>query len=324
MKLTPIAGIIALLAAPSLMLATTGAALAQAYPNKPQRLIAMGVGFPETTARVLGNEISEMTKQAVIVEPRPGANGILAAEYVAKSPPDGYTILIGTNSTHAANQSLYKTLPYDYVKDFVPVSGVSQGVIMAVVNSQSSVKSVAELTALAKKEPGKLTFGHGSSSSQAAVEYYKLLTGVSLTNVPYKTVPQATTDLVAGRVDFMMVNLGVALPHVKSGKLRALAVSGKQRWPSMPDVPTMHEAGVANYEWSFWLGAWAPAGTPRDIVTRANQLVVAALDKPKVKDYLLNSGSIPFPTTSDELMKYQVSEYEKWRKVILAAGITAD
>ncbi len=324
MKLTPIAGIIALLAVPSLMLATTGAAFAQAYPNKPQRLIAMGVGFPETTARVLGNEISEMTKQAVIVEPRPGANGILAAEYVAKSPPDGYTILIGTNSTHAANQSLYKTLPYDYVKDFVPVSGVSQGVIMAVVNSQSSVKSVAELTALAKKEPGKLTFGHGSSSSQAAVEYYKLLTGVSLTNVPYKTVPQATTDLVAGRVDFMMVNLGVALPHVKSGKLRALAVSGKQRWPSMPDVPTMHEAGVANYEWSFWLGAWAPAGTPRDIVTRANQLVVAALDKPKVKDYLLNSGSIPFPTTSDELMKYQVSEYEKWRKVILAAGITAD
>jgi tripartite-type tricarboxylate transporter receptor subunit TctC len=324
MKLKPIARLIALLAAPSLMLAHAGAALAQAYPVKPQRLIAMGVGFPETTARAIGNEIAEMTKQAVIVEPKPGANGILAAEYVAKSTPDGYTILIGTNSTHAANQSLYKSLPYDYVKDFVPISGVSQGVIMAVVNSQSPVKTVAELTALARKEPGKLTFGHGSSSSQAAVEYYKLLTGVSLTNVPYKTVPQATTDLVAGRVDFMMVNLGVALPHVKSGKLRALAVSGKQRWPSMPDVPTMHEAGVANYEWSFWLGAWAPAGTPRDVVTRANQLVVAALDRPRVKDYLLNSGSIPFPTTSDELMKYQMSEYEKWRRVIVAAGITAD
>jgi tripartite-type tricarboxylate transporter receptor subunit TctC len=324
MKLKPIVRLIALLAAPSLMLAHAGAALAQAYPVKPQRLIAMGVGFPETTARAIGNEIAEMTKQAVIVEPKPGANGILAAEYVAKSTPDGYTILIGTNSTHAANQSLYKSLPYDYVKDFVPISGVSQGVIMAVVNSQSPVKTVAELTALARKEPGKLTFGHGSSSSQAAVEYYKLLTGVNLTNVPYKTVPQATTDLVAGRVDFMMVNLGVALPHVKAGKLRALAVSGKQRWPSMPDVPTMHEAGVANYEWSFWLGAWAPAGTPRDVVTRANQLVVAALDRPRVKDYLLNSGSIPFPTTSEELMKFQMSEYEKWRRVIVAAGITAD
>lgn len=324
MKFTRIAGIIAALAAPSLLLAQSGTVFAQAYPNKPQRLIAMGVGFPETTARALGNEISEMTKQAVIVEPKPGANGILAAEYVAKSTPDGYTILIGTNSTHAANQSLYKSLPYDYVKDFVPVSGVSQGVIMAVVNSQTAIRNIAELTALAKKEPGKLTFGHGSSSSQAAVEYYKLLTGVSMTNVPYKTVPQATTDLVAGRVDFMMVNLGVALPHVKSGKLRALAVSGRQRWPSLPDVPTMHEAGVANYEWSFWLGAWAPAGTPRDVVNRANQLVVAALDRPKVKDYLLNSGSIPFPTTSDELMKYQISEYEKWRKVILAAGIKAD
>lgn len=313
------------LALAALGLAQSGFALSQEpYPSRPQRFIAMGVGFPENTARMIGSEIAELTKHPVIVEAKPGANGILAADFVAKAKPDGYTILIGTNSTHAANQSLYKTLPYDYVKDFIPVSGVSQGILAMVVNPDLPVKSVAELTALAKKEPGKLTFGHGSSSSQAAVEYYKLLTGVSLTNVPYKTVPQATTDLVAGRVDFMMVNLGVALPHVKSGKLRALAVSGKQRWPSMPDVPTMHEAGVANYEWSFWLGAWAPAGTPRDIVTRANQLVVAALDKPKVKDYLLNSGSIPFPTTSDELMKYQVSEYEKWRKVILAAGITAD
>ncbi len=324
MKIALIGKMAALAAVQVMLLGQVGTAMAQAYPSKPQRLIAMGVGFPETTARALGNEISEMTKQAVIVEPRPGANGILAAEYVAKSAPDGYTILIGTNSTHAANQTLYKTLPYDYVKDFIPVSGVSQGVILAVVPPQVAANSIAELTALSKKTPGKLTFGHGSSSSQAAVEYYKLLTGASFTNVPYKTVPQATVDLVAGRLDFMMVNLGVIMPMVKAGKVRALAVSGRQRWPLLPDVPTMQEAGVANYEWSFWLGAWLPAGTAKDVVTRANQLVVAALDRPKVKEYLLNSGSIPFPTTSDELMKYQISEYEKWRKVILAAGIQAD
>ena len=311
MKIALIGKMAALAAVQVMLLGQVGTAMAQAYPSKPQRLIAMGVGFPETTARALGNEISEMTKQAVIVEPRPGANGILAAEYVAKSAPDGYTILIGTNSTHAANQTLYKTLPYDYVKDFIPVSGVSQGVILAVVPPQVAANSIAELTALSKKTPGKLTFGHGSSSSQAAVEYYK-------------TVPQATVDLVAGRLDFMMVNLGVIMPMVKAGKVRALAVSGRQRWPLLPDVPTMQEAGVANYEWSFWLGAWLPAGTAKDVVTRANQLVVAALDRPKVKEYLLNSGSIPFPTTSDELMKYQISEYEKWRKVILAAGIQAD
>lgn len=314
---------IAVLAA--LGFAEAGVALAQAqFPSKPQRFIAMGVGFPENTARVLGAEISEVTKQLVIVEPKPGANGILAAEYVAKAPPDGYTVLIGTNSTHAANQTLYKKLPYDYVKDFIPVSGISVGMVLAVVNPHVPAKSIAELTALAKKEPGKLTFGSGSSSSLAAVEYYKLLTGIKMTNVPYKTVPQASIDLIAGRIDMMMVNLGVAIPHVQAGKLRALAVSGAKRWPVLPDVPTMHEAGVRGYEWSFWNAAWLPAGAPKEIVARTNELFVAALNRPKVKEYLFNAGSVAFPTTSDELMKFQIAEHDKWRKVILAAGIQAE
>ena len=306
----------------ALTLTHSAVVLAQVQPGaKPLRFIAMGTGFPENTARVLGAEIYEITQQRVVVEARAGANGILAAEFVAHAAPDGNTILIGTNSTHAANQSLYKKLPYDYVKDFIPVSGISKGIVLAVVHPQVPAKSIRELTALALRHPDKLTFGSGSSVSLAAVELYKLTAGVKIRNIPYKTVPQATTDLIAGRIDMMMANLGVVMPHVTAGKLRALAVSSAQRWPVLPDVPTMQEAGVPGYEWSFWNAAWLPAGTPKDIVTRLNDTFVTVLNRPKVKEYLLNAGSVPFPTTSDELMKFQVAEHDKWRKVIRAAGI---
>ena len=309
----------------ALGLAYAGIAPGQAtFPSKPPRFIAMGTGFPENTARVMGHEMFELTGQRVVVEAKPGANGILAAEYVAKAAPDGYTILIGTNSTHAANQSLYKKLPYDYVKDFIPVSGISHGMVLAVVHPQVPAKSIQELTALARENPDKLTFGSGSSVSLAAVELYKLITGVKIRNVPYKTVPQASTDLIAGRIDMMMANLGVVMPHVTTGRLRALAISGVRRWPVLPDVPTMQEAGVPGYDWTFWNAAWLPAGTPADIVARANELFVTVLARPKMKEYLFNAGSIPFPTTSDELMKFQIAERDKWRKVIVAAGIQAE
>ncbi len=307
------------------MAAHAGTVSAQViFPVKPHRFIAMGTGFPENTARVLGQEMMELTGQRVIVEAKPGANGILAADYVAKAPPDGYTILIGTNSTHAANQSLYKKLPYDYVKDFIPVSGIARGMVLAVVHPQVPAKSIKELTALAKKYPDKLTFGSGSSVSLAAVELYKLMAGIRMVNVPYKTVPAGGVDLIAGRIDFMMVNLGVAIPHVNAGKLRPLAVSGAQRWPVLAEVPTMHEAGITGYEWTFWNAAWLPAGAPQDVVARANQLFVTVLNRPKVKEYLHAAGSIAFPTTSEELMKFQIAEHDKWRKVIVAAGIQAE
>ncbi len=303
----------------TLVLATT--ASAQAWPAKPIRLIAMGAGFPENTARIVGAEIAEMTKQPVIIETKAGANGILAAQYVAQAPGDGYTILVGTNSTHAANQSLYKKLPYDYVKDFVPVSGISKGILMAVVHPSVPAKNIAELTAMAKKDPDKLTYGSASTSSRAAVELYKMLSGAKILHVPYKTTPQAATDLIGGRIDLLIINLGEAVPQVNAGKLRALAVSSTQRWPGQPEVPTMQEAGVAGYDWSFWLAAWMPESTPRDVVSRANELFVAALNRPKVKEYLTNAGSIPFPTTSDQLMRFQITEHDKWKKVIAAAGI---
>ena len=303
---------------------STGALAQSGFPAKPLRFIAMGVGFPENTARVIGNEISAITRQIVVVEPKPGANGILAAEFVAKAPPDGYTLLVGTNSTHAANPSLYKKLPYNYVKDFAPVSGISTGMLLAVINPHVPAKTITDLTALARKSPGNLTYGSGSSVGLTAVEYYKLLTGINISNVPYKTVPQATTDLIAGRIDMMIVNLGTAMPQVQAGKLRGLAVTGAQRWPVLPDTPTMREAGVPNYEWTFWNAAWLPAGTPAEIVTRMNELFAAALDRPKVKEYLSNAGSIAFATTPDGLMKFQITEHDKWRKVILAAKIQAE
>jgi tripartite-type tricarboxylate transporter receptor subunit TctC len=292
-----------------------------AFPAKTLRFIAMGAGFPENTARVIGNEITAITKQQVVVEPRPGANGILAAEFVAKAPPDGYTLLIGTNSTHAANPSLYKKLPYHYVKDFAPVSGASIGMSLLVVNPHVPAKTVSQLTALARQSPSKLTFGSGSTSGLIGVEYYKLVAGIDITNVPYKTVPQATTDLIAGRIDMMVLNLGAAIPQVQAGKLRGLAVTGAKRWPVLPNTPTLHEAGMPNYEWTFWNAAWLPAGTPTEIVGRMNELFIAALEQPKVKAYLFNAGSTAFATSPDELMKFQIAEHDKWRKIILAAKI---
>lgn len=294
------------------------------FPAKPLRFVAMSTGFPENTARALANEITPVIKQNIVIDPRPGANGILAAEHVARSAPDGYTLLVGTNSTHAANPSLYKKLPYDYVKDFAPVSGISVGMSAFVVNPHVPVKTIGELTALAKKSPTKLTFGHGSSVSLTAIEYYKLLAGIDMLAVPYKTVPQGVTDLIAGRIDIMAANLGAAIPQVKAKRLRALAVTGAMRWPLLPDTPTMQEAGLPNYEWTFWNAAWLPANTPPEIVARMNEWITAALERPRVKDYLLNSGSTAFGTTPDGLMKFQIAEHDKWRKVILAAKIQAE
>ncbi|MGE0797558.1 MAG: Bug family tripartite tricarboxylate transporter substrate binding protein [Lautropia sp.] len=304
-------------------LTAAGGALAQSgFPVKSLRIIPMGTGFPENTTRMLAAEIAEMTGQSVVVEAKPGANGILASEYVAKQPADGYTILIGTNSTHAANQSLYKKLPYDFINDFAPISGVSQGLLLAAVNpARMSVRSIAELTTLAKKEPGKLTFGWGGSSPRAAAELYKQIAGVKLVDVPYKTNPQAISDLLGGQIDLIFADLAIISQHLKAGTLRPLAVTGVQRASSFPDVPTMQEAGVPGYDLTFWLAAYVPAGTPKDIVNRLNELFVAALGRPKMVEYLTNVGSVPFPTTPDQLMKFQQDESVKWKRIIEFAGM---
>ena len=305
-------------------LALLGSAVAQAqeaFPSKPIRLISCCTGFPENTIRAMAPDMQEFIRQPVIVEPRPGANGILAAEFVAKAAPDGYTVLIGTNSTHAANQSLYRKLPYDFIKDFAPVSGIAQGMLLHVVNADVPARTVAELTALARKQPGKLTFGYGSSSARNGVELYKLIAGLDLQGVPFKTNPAVTTELLGGRIDMAQNAIGELKSHVEAGKLRALAVTGTVRSPAMPDVPTFAEAGVPGYSLTFWNAAWLPAGTPAPVVARVNAMFVHALNSPRVKEYLAKVGVMAFPTTPDELMKFQISEEATWRKIHVAAGV---
>ena len=291
------------------------------YPSRPIHFISCCTGFPEATARILAEEIGRHVEQPVVVEPKPGANGIIAADYVAKAAPDGYTVLIGTNSTHAANQSLFKTLPYDFVKDFTPVSGISRGALMAAVRKETPVHSVAELTAAARERPGKLTYGWGSSSTRAAMELYKLIADIDILDVPYKTNPQASVDLLAGQIDMVMGDMVLLGPLVESGRLRPLAVSTATRVPAFPDVPTMREAGVPDYELTFWLAAYAPAGTPAPVAERLNELFVDALNSERVREFLVKAGSQPFPTSSAELMTFQVAEREKWHKITAAAGI---
>lgn len=303
-------------------LAAGGVAQAQdAYPSKPIRLISCCIGVIDAIARVVGEEMSNNLKQPVVVEAKAGASGGIGADFVAKSRPDGYTIFFGTNSTHAANQSLFKSLPYDYVKDFVPLAGVGEGPIVLVVNMQSPVRSVADLTALAKKQPGKLTYGWASSSTRMSMEMYNQLAGIKITDVPYKTNPQATTDLIGGQVDAMFADMNTAAPLIKAGKLRALAVSGSKRVAALPEVPTMKEAGVTDYNLTWWIAGWAPAGTPKEVVTQLNTAISKSITSPKVLEFFRNIALEPMPMSSDELMKFQVAEHGKWAKIISTAGI---
>jgi len=303
-------------------LCSCGLAHAQdAYPSKPIRLISCCIGVIDAIARVVGEEVSNNLKQPVVVESKAGASGGIAADYVAKSKPDGYTIFFGTNSTHAANQSLFKSLPYDYVKDFVPLAGVGEGPIVLVVNMQSPVRNVAELTALAKKQPGKLTYGWASSSTRMSMEMYNQLAGIKITDVPYKTNPQATTDLIGGQVDVMFADMNTALPLVKAGKLRALAVSGTKRVATIPEVPTMKESGLTDYNLTWWVAGWAPAGTPKEVVTQLNTAISKSITAPKVLEFFKNIALEPMPMSSEELMKFQIAEHGKWARIISGAGI---
>lgn len=301
-----------------------GAAFAQgaaSYPTKPITLVASFAGMTDQMGRVLGEAISAKTGASVVVDTKPGASGIIAAQYVLQSPPDGHVLFHTTNTTHAANQSLFKTLPYDYVRDFIPVTGVLRGSLMLVVSASSPVKTVAELTDLARKQPGKLSFGWGASAVRVAVELYRQTASLDLVSVPYKTNAQAVVDLLGGRLDFMALDALTAAPHIASGKMRALAVTGEKRMPGFPQVPTMQESGLPGYSMSFWQGIYAPKGTPDAVVQRAAVLLRDAIASPQAQKFMATVGVEPFPITGDELMKFQQAEALKWRAIVSAAGI---
>jgi tripartite-type tricarboxylate transporter receptor subunit TctC len=305
--------------------AVAPAALAQAtkYPEKPMTFIVPFAAGSATDqlARALGTSITDQTKQAVVVENKAGASGMMAAQAAARSAADGHTVLITTNTTHAANEHLYKKLPYDPVKDFVPVTGLGKGGQVLVVRADAPYRSVADIVAKAKQTPGKLSFGSGSSSSRVAGEMFKQLSHTDILHVPYKSNPQAVTDLLGGQIDMMITDTATGVPQVKAGKLRALGYSTQKRSPQLPDVPTIDEAGVKGYDMGYWFAAYVPAGTPQPVVARLRELFVNATKSAPAKAFYDNGGSEPWTTTPDELAKFQAAETQKWGKVIKAAGI---
>ena len=297
-----------------------------AYPTKTITFVVPFAAGSATDplARVLGQSITNDTKQPVIVDNKAGASGMIAAAAVAKAPADGYTVLITTNTTHAANEHLYKKLPYDPVKDFAPVTGLGKGGQVLVVNASAPYKSVGELLAAAKKNPGKLSFGSGSSSSRMAGEMLKQLAGVDILHVPYKSNPLAITDLLGGQIDLMVTDTSTGVPQVKAGKLRALGYSTQKRSAQLPDVPTLDEAGVKGYDMGYWFAAYAPAGTPAPVIARLNELLVASTKSAAANSFFVSAGSEPWSTTPDALAQFQAAETVKWGKVIKAAGIQAE
>jgi tripartite-type tricarboxylate transporter receptor subunit TctC len=303
------------------------AAFAQAkYPEKPITFVVPFVAGSATDqlARAVGNSLTEQSRQPVVVDNKAGASGMLAAQAAAKAPADGYTVLITTNTTHAANEHLYKKLSYDPVKDFVPVTGLGKGGQVLVVRPDSPYKSVADLVAAAKKNPGKLTFGSGSSSSRVAGELFKQLSGTYILHIPYKSNPNALTDLLGGQIDMMITDTATGVPQIKGGKLRALGVSTTQRIALLPDVPTIAEAGVKGYDMGYWFAAYVPANTPAPVVARLRELLVNGTKAAAAKAFFDGSGAQAWTTTPEELAKFQAGETLKWGKVIKAAGIEAE
>ncbi|HVL77220.1 MAG TPA: tripartite tricarboxylate transporter substrate binding protein [Noviherbaspirillum sp.] len=299
-----------------------GSAHAQ-YPDKPIRFVVPFAAGTATDqfARALGQAISQETKQPVVVDNKPGASGFLGATDVARAAPDGYTVLIATNTTHAANEHLFKKLPYDPIKDFAPISGLGRGGQVMVVNVNAPIKSVSEFIAAAKKNPGRMSFASGSSSSRIAGELFQQMAGVQLLHVPYKSNTFAVTDVLGGQVDMMITDTATGLPHVASGKLRALGMSASKRSPLAPDVPTIAEAGVPGYEMTFWFAAYAPANTPPAVVKRLNELFANAVKGPATQNFFNTTGVEAFITSPEELGRFQVSESKKWEEIIRKAGI---
>jgi tripartite-type tricarboxylate transporter receptor subunit TctC len=308
----------------SCLLTAAGAQAQGAFPDKPIRFVvpfAAGTATDQL-ARAIGQAVSVETRQQVIVDNKPGANGFIGATEAARAAPDGYTVFITTNTTHAAAEHLFKKLPYDPVKDFAPITALGKGGQMMVVSTDFPATSVKEFIAMAKKSPGKITFGSGSSSSRIAGELFQQLAGVELLHVPYKSNTFAVTDLLGGQIQMMITDTATGMPHIRSGKLRPLGYSAKTRSPLAPEVPTIEEAGVKGYDIGYWFAAYAPAKTPQPVVTRLNELLSRAAKSPAASSsFYATSGTEVFVTSPDELAKFQAAESQKWGEIIRKAGI---
>ena len=308
------------------MLAATPA-FAQTYPSKPIRIVVPYPpgGFNDTLGRTLAAKFTESWGQPAVVENKPGGNTLIGSDFVAKSAPDGYTLLV-VAFPFSVVPSLFKTMPYDTVKDFAPVILAATSPNLLVVNPQLPVKSVGELVALAKAKPGTLSYastGNGSSN-HISMELFKTLAGVDIVHIPYKGSAPAVTDLLGGQVMLMFDNVPNVLPQVKAGRLRALGTSGAQRSALAPDVPTVAEAGVPGYELMVWFGLVAPAGTPREVVQKLNAEVAKILAMPDVRERFMAQGVEPLGSTPEQFGEHIRAQMAKWSKVVRDAGVKAE
>ena len=302
-------------------------ALAQAaYPNKPIRIVVpySTGGAPDILARLIGQKLGAALGQSTVIDNKPGAGGNLGADAVAKAPPDGYTLLMTTTATQSINQSLYASMPYDGIKDFTPVSLVAYTPVMLVVANEVPAKSVRDLVAHAKANPGKLTYASAGAGTvqHMAGAMFNGLAGVDTVHVPYKGSGQVMPDLVAGRVSMMFNSVAAVIPMVRDGKLRALGVSGAKRSGAAPDVPTIAEAGLPGFEASAWYAVFAPAGLPRDITQRLNAEIAKIIATPELRERFATLGLDPATSTSEELGRAVQEDAAKWARVIKANHIT--
>lgn len=298
------------------------------YPDKPVRIVvpfAAG-GAVDILTRLLSQPLSQGLGQQVIVDPRPGAGGNLGSDHVAKSAPDGYTLVMATTGTHTINPGLYTKMPFDAVKDFRTITVIASVPNLLVVHPSVPAQSVAELVALAKAKPGQLSFasfGNGTSNHLSG-ELLKAEAGIDIVHVPYKSAPQAVADLVSGQVALAFVNAPLALPQVQAGKLRALAVTGAKRSPAAPDLPTMAEAGLPGFIVESWYGLMAPAATPDAIIARMHKESVAALSRPELKDAFAKQGADVETSTPAEFAGMVKRDIARWGEVIRRSGARVD
>jgi tripartite-type tricarboxylate transporter receptor subunit TctC len=312
----------------ALALLIAAGAWAQAYPTKPIRLVVPfpAAGTTDILAREVAQRLSVSFGQSVIVDNRPGAAGNIGSDLVAKSAPDGYTLLMGTVGTHAINPSLYTKMPYDHVKDFVPIVLVAGVPNVLEVTPSLPVNSVADLIKLAKERPGQLNFASSGSGTSIHLsgELFKTMAGVDMMHVPYKGSAPAITDLMGGQVQLMFDNLPSSLAQIKAGKLRAIAVTSAQRAPALPNIPTIAESGLPGFEASSWFGLLAPAGTPAAIVARINADVNQWLQSAEANEKLLAQGAVPAGGTPEQFAAHIRAETEKWAKVVKVSGAKVD
>lgn len=306
-----------------LLCLTAPAALAQAWPAKPVRYIVPfpPAGSADILARFVAEKLHVALGQSVIVENRAGAAGNIGTELVAKAPPDGYTILMGTVA-QSISETLYTKLPFSFARDLAPVALVARVPNVMVAHPSLPVKTVNEFIALAKARPGQINFASSGSGTSIHMsgELFKMLTGVNINHVPYKGSGPALIDLVGGHVLVMWDNLPSSMPYIKSGRLRPIAITTLARYPELPQLPTIAESGVPGFDASSWFGVVAPAGTPREVVTRLNTEINRVLNLPDMRERFTQQGAIPGPGTPEDLGNWIRSEIAKWAKVVKASG----